>query len=146
MQAITEEAYRNCIGRSCAEMPVSMIGDAAERDNAEDIFLSEAYRLMEQYADDPGFVILDLRSPADYASGHLAGAVNLEYVSPFSFEEAVDKLDRSRRYLIHCYGGGRSAEAAMLMEEMGFDKIYNMTQGLNAWQAAECPLATSLAA
>jgi rhodanese-related sulfurtransferase len=146
MQAITRAANQNCIGQACAEMPVSMIADAAERGNAEDISLAEACRLTEQFAYDPGFVILDLRSPADYVSGHLEGAINLEYVSPFSFEKAVHNLDRSKRYLIYCYGGGRSAEAAILMEELGFDKIYDMTQGLNAWRVAECPLAASLAA
>jgi rhodanese-related sulfurtransferase len=146
MQAIMGAAYRNCIGQSCAEIPGSMIADEAERDYAEDIFLPEACRLMEQYTDDSGFVILDLRSHADYVSGHLAGAVNLEYVSPLSFEEAVNSLDRSTLYLIHCYGGGRSAEAAMLMEDLGFSRIHNMTQGLNAWQEAGCPLVASLAA
>lgn len=146
MQAVTGGLYRDCIGQPCAEMPVPIVADPAERGYEEDISLPKACRLMEQHADDPDFVILDLRSPADYATGHLAGAANLEYVSPLSFEEAVNDLDRSKFYLIYCYGGGRSAEVSMLMEELGFDTIYNMTQGLKAWQAAECPLDGSLAA
>lgn len=146
MQSITLKGCGKCTGQSCTEPPISMVATENERANAKVFSLTDACQLTERYADDPGFVILDLRSPADFIAGHLTGAVNLEYVSPPSFEEAVKNMDRNKRYLVYCYGGGMSAEAAFLMEEMGFRKIYDMTQGLNSWRAAECPLDNSLAA
>lgn len=122
------------------------VNDIAEPGVVEDISLVEAWLLIQLHENDMDFVILDLRSPSHFEVEHLAGAVNLEYLSPLIFEEALDRLDRNKTYLVYCYGGGRSAEVATMMEEKGFGKVYNMKEGLNAWRTAKCPLALRRAA
>ena len=104
----------------------------------EDIDKVEAWLLMQMHKNDAELVILDVRSPFHFHAGHLDGAVNLEYVSPFSFEDRLESLDKSKTYLVYCAGGGDSAEAVTVMEEKGFSKVYNMREGFNGWQAANC--------
>src|SRR3569623_1844240 len=56
----------------------------------------------------PGTTLLDVRTPAEYAAGHLAGAVNLD-VQGAGFADAVGRLDPSARYAVYCHSGNRSA-------------------------------------
>ncbi len=112
--------------------------DTVQPGVVEDIDKVEAWLLMQLRKNDKDLVILDLRSPFHFKTGHLKGAVNLEYVSPFSFEGRLESLDKSKTYLVYCYGGGLSAEAATVMEEEGFEKVYNLREGFNGWQKAEC--------
>jgi rhodanese-related sulfurtransferase len=85
------------------------------------------------------FVILDVRTPAEYADGHLAGAINLD-VNSGTFQEEVSKLDMNRTYLVYCSSGVRSAAASKIMSELGFRYIYNMTGGITAWKSAGLPV------
>ncbi len=64
---------------------------------------------------DDGTMIVDVRTPAEYASGHLQGAVNLDFQSG-SFEEAVADLDTEADYVVYCQSGNRSAKAVSVME------------------------------
>jgi rhodanese-related sulfurtransferase len=61
----------------------------------------EAKTLIDQNRGNSDFVILDLRTPKEFASGHIAGAVMLDYYSP-EFQQGLQQLDRSKRYLIYC--------------------------------------------
>ncbi|MEI8003331.1 MAG: rhodanese-like domain-containing protein, partial [Methanothrix sp.] len=59
-------------------------------------------------------VILDVRTPQEYGSGHLNGSINLDFKSP-SFTDQIARLDRDKAYLIYCRTGVRSARALLLM-------------------------------
>ncbi len=61
-------------------------------------------------------VIVDVRTPAEYATGHLEGAVNIDLQSP-SFDDAVAELDSEADYVVYCQSGNRSAQAVSVMEE-----------------------------
>jgi phage shock protein E len=79
-------------------------------------------------------VIVDVRTPAEYAAGHLDGAVNLDFQSP-SFDEAVDDLDSDVDYVVYCQSGNRSAQAVSVMVDAdltvqdagGIDEAANAT-------------------
>lgn len=71
---------------------------------------------------DPDTTIIDVRTPAEYAQGHLDGAVNIDLQSP-GFGQEVDKLDRSGSYLVYCRSGNRSAYATQEMTSMGFTDV-----------------------
>jgi phage shock protein E len=71
---------------------------------------------------DPGATVVDVRTPAEYASGHLAGARNIDLQSP-SFAAEVGRLDRAGAYVVYCRSGNRSAQAAQLMTAMGFTDV-----------------------
>jgi phage shock protein E len=85
------------------------------------------------------FVILDVRTPAEYADGHLQNAKNVDYNSP-GFKDEVGRLDKSANYLVYCRTGVRSAAASQILLELGFSHIYNMTGGITDWQTAGLPV------
>ena len=78
--------------------------------------------------------VLDVRTPAEYAQGHIEGAVNIDFRAK-DFAAEIGKLDRSHSYLLHCRSGGRSARALKVMQDQGFTAIYHMADGYIAWEA-----------
>jgi phage shock protein E len=83
--------------------------------------------------------VIDVRTPEEYAGGHIGGAANINRNSA-DFKEMINKLDKNAAYLVYCSTGVRSAAASAIMEELGFKDIYNMTGGFSAWQAAGYPV------
>lgn len=100
----------------------------------------EAYTLIQEKSDDPNFKILDVRTPDEYTSGHVEGAVNIDYNSD-DFKEKLATLDRSGEYLVYCRSGNRSSGAVKVMEELEFTMIYHMTGGIIEWSAEALPFA-----
>ena len=84
-------------------------------------------------------VVLDVRTPAEFAEGNIEGAVLLDYRAP-DFAEKVAKLDKTRLYLVHCAAGGRSARACAKMETLGFTNLVNLEGGMGAWQDSKKPV------
>lgn len=84
-------------------------------------------------------VVLDVRTPEEYAAGHLHGAVLLNFRSP-DFTNQLARLDKTKTYLVHCAAGGRSAKACEKMHTLGFSRIVNLEGGLTAWQEAGKPV------
>jgi rhodanese-related sulfurtransferase len=83
--------------------------------------------------------VLDVRTPEEYAKGHIAGAKNLDYQSD-SFKQELAKLDKSKPCLLHCAAGGRSAKTRELMKALGFKMVYHLEGGLTAWTKAGGPV------
>ena len=82
----------------------------------------------------PDTVILDVRTPAEFAQGHLPGAVNIDVESP-TFADEVDKLDKTVPYAVYCRSGNRSGVALDVMSGAGFTGAYHLAGGITAWQA-----------
>lgn len=83
----------------------------------------------------PGTNLLDVRTPAEFAAGHLPGAVNVD-VSSRDFLARIDQLDRAGTYAVYCRSGSRSAAALQLMGQAGFTSAFDLAGGLQAWQDA----------
>jgi rhodanese-related sulfurtransferase len=84
-------------------------------------------------------VVLDVRTPAEYAGGHLAGATLVDFRAP-DFEARAAALDRDREYLVYCRSGGRSAGAVDVLRKLGFRKLVNLDGGYRAWVAGGHPV------
>lgn len=69
-------------------------------------------------------VILDVRTPEEFAVGHLRGAINLDYYNP-TFADEVIKLDKTTTYQVYCRTGKRASGAKSLMENAGFEHVSN---------------------
>jgi len=82
--------------------------------------------------------VVDVRTPADYAAGHVAGAVNID-VEASDFAERVAELDPEAPYLLYCRSGRRSAIAAEIMAEAGFTDIID-AGGLEPLAEAGAPI------
>ena len=73
-------------------------------------------------------VVLDVRTPGEFAQGRVEGAQNIDVTAP-DFREAVGQLDAGKTYYLYCRSGNRSVQATRVMREMGYD-AYNIG-GLN---------------
>ncbi|RUO40495.1 sulfurtransferase [Aliidiomarina taiwanensis] len=107
---------------------------------------------LEAQATAKDVIVIDVREPAEYAAGHIAQAANLPRgVLEFQLnslpqvanascapELALEQLREASIYLI-CRSGGRSALAAQSLQHMGFEKVYSVAGGMNAWNEAGKP-------
>ena len=98
----------------------------------------EAAELIEDSGNGSGFTILDVRTPEEYAAGHIEGAVNLDFYAA-DFRDGLERLDKSAAYFVYCRSGKRSEQATQMMEELGFSEVYNLSGGMNDWTAAGLP-------
>lgn len=69
-------------------------------------------------------VLIDVRTPAEFAEGHLAGAVNIDLQSG-SFEQEIAALPLAGDYVVYCRSGNRSGQAVEIMRKLGFDNLVN---------------------
>lgn len=83
-------------------------------------------------------VVLDLRTTDEIYKGYIKGSIQLDFLAKDA-EAMIDKLDKNKTYYIYCAGGGRSAEAAEMMEKKGFKKIYNLEKGFSEWKQKGFP-------
>ena len=67
-------------------------------------------------------VVIDVRTPGEFASGHLDGAVNID-VQSASFDETVSELPTDGEYVVYCQTGNRSGAAIDRMEGLGFTDL-----------------------
>lgn len=82
-----------------------------------------------------GTAILDVRTPAEFAEGHLPGAINLDVEDP-SFAQNAALLDPSDNYAVYCRSGNRSGVALGILTDLGFSSVYHLEGGIQAWQDA----------
>lgn len=90
-------------------------------------------------ASEAGVTVIDLRTPDEFAEGHLQGAVNVDFLAS-TFEAELGKLDATKPYLVHCASGRRSAQAMEVFEKLKFAKIYHLSTGYKSWVAAGQPV------
>lgn len=74
-------------------------------------------------------VVLDVRTPAEYASGKIEGATNLDIFAS-TFAASISKLDKNKTYFVYCRSGNRSGQACSIMAKQGFEKLYNLSGGI----------------
>lgn len=81
-----------------------------------------------------GTVVIDVRTPAEYASGHLAGAINID-VQSASFDSVASQLPANGTYVLYCHSGSRAAAAIGHLTALGFTHLTN-AGGLDAASSA----------
>lgn len=77
--------------------------------------------------------LVDVRTPAEFAEGHLENALNIN-VSENDFITEVEKLDLEKPIYVYCRSGKRSAKAALILKDVGFKEIYDMQGGYLHWE------------
>lgn len=88
-----------------------------------------------------GTVILDVRTPAEFATGHLDNAKNIDVEAP-TFGEQVKVLPVGGSYAVYCRSGNRSKTALDQMKSLGFTTASDLTGGIGAWTAAGYKIVT----
>ena len=112
--------------------------------SAKDITAEDAQSLIMQ----GGYTVIDVRTPKEFAAGHIEGAYNIDISNSQSnssndkldFLSQIQKLDKSKKYIIYCRSGKRSKKAENIMYQQGFKDVYNVTGGLLEWENKSLPL------
>ncbi len=78
-------------------------------------------------------VLIDVRTPAEIAAGKIDGAVEMD-LRGSDFAERLRALDPTKTYLVYCAVGGRSAKACTMLNDAGFERVYNLRGGYAAWK------------
>ena len=92
--------------------------------------------VLEEQAD---VVVLDVRTPEEYADARIAGAINVDYYAA-DFRDLVDELDKDTTYVLYCRSGNRSEDANRIMRDLGFAEVYEVDGGIVAWDGAGLPI------
>lgn len=95
----------------------------------------EAKAFSEKIKETPDPQILDVRTPEEFASGHIDNAKNANWLSA-DFVVNAEKLDKSKPVFVYCKSGGRSQKAVEKLNELGFTTLYQLDGGILKWDAA----------
>ncbi len=87
-------------------------------------------------------VLLDVRTQGEFAQGHIKGAKQVDFYQSEVFRSELEKMDRETPVYVYCRSGARSGNAAQMMKQMGFTKVYNLQGGMNSWQRSQPWLAS----
>ncbi|WP_462219826.1 thioredoxin domain-containing protein [Ferruginibacter sp.] len=79
--------------------------------------------------------ILDVRTPGEYAGGHIKNTLLANWNDATEFERRISYVDKNKPVYVYCLAGGRSAAAAQKMRAMGFENVFELQGGINAWKA-----------
>lgn len=116
--------------------------EAAESQNATDADVAQQdpqridpQTYVAQFDNTPHF-LLDVRTPQEFAGGHLEGAAN---IAVETLQANLDAIPRDQPIVLYCRSGNRSAQAASILDAAGFTNIYDLG-GIVAWQQAGLPV------
>jgi len=83
------------------------------------------------------FLLLDVRTPEEYAEGHISGA---KLIPIQILAEHLAEVPKDKQVYVYCHSGARSSRASKLLAEHGFTNIENIVGGIEAWKAAGYPV------
>lgn len=96
----------------------------------------EVATFQSKLKESPNAVLLDVRTPEEFAAGNIEGAMNIDFKAS-DFEQKIAELDKSKTYFVYCLSGIRSGKAADRMSELGFTSLYTLNGGYTAWTEKE---------
>ncbi len=117
-------------GLVVAQSPASKAGEV------KNVTPEEVAKLLK---DNPKTLVLDVRTPEEFAAGHIAGATNVN-LQDADFAQRIAKLAQNQPVVVHCGAGTRSAKALPTIVQQKFPMIYHMNGGFTAWRAAGKPV------
>ncbi|MGU9940012.1 rhodanese-like domain-containing protein [Empedobacter brevis] len=114
---------------SCASQSSNIEGKQAKQEE----ILSTLDNASEVNLKNKKNILLDVRTPEEFAEGHVPGAINID-VKNSSFEKEIQKLDPKKNYYIYCKSGVRAKLATEKMQEKGFKNAKNFKDGMSTYQ------------
>lgn len=88
---------------------------------------------LDAVTEDVNAVVIDVRTIEECKEGMIEKAINLDIFNTDKFISEVKKMDHLKNYYLYCAAGGRSGNACELMNEMGFENVYNLMGGFSCW-------------
>ncbi len=93
---------------------------------------SEANELIKKNKSNPDLIILDVRTRKEFGEEHIENAKNLDFYSK-SFKQNLKEFDKDKTYIIHCRSGARSSKTLIIMQDLGFNEVFDMG-GIIQWK------------
>lgn len=118
------------IGHSCASVGSESTEIQGPKAGGIKSLLSNDFNSKEK---DSNTVVIDVRSPEEIASGFIPGTDLFINFFDENFQNELQKLDKTKTYIVYCHSGNRSGKAASIMEQLGFTSIYNLQGGISSW-------------
>lgn len=107
--------------------------------SADDIPSLPPAEFAKQAVADTSAVIIDVRTPEEFASGHLKDARLIDFKDTATFEKDIARLPKDKTYYVYCRSGRRSMMAAERMKRLGL-KTIDMSGGIIAWEKDDLPV------
>jgi rhodanese-related sulfurtransferase len=101
--------------------------------------ISQADLLTRIDKKDPDVVVLDVRTPAEFAAGHVPGARNVSHDQLAAKLPELDEL-KDKQVVLYCRSGRRSQLAAETLSKAGFTKLRHLEGDYLAWEEAQRPI------
>ncbi|HEU4716622.1 MAG TPA: rhodanese-like domain-containing protein [Bacteroidia bacterium] len=114
----------------------SVAGAQKVCDTVTHVLSADSFKIMTGRHDG---VVLDVRTPDEFRTGYISGAVNIDFRAA-DFEAEISKLDKTKTYYVYCEVGGRSRMAADYMTSHGFCQVYVLERGLRDWKQKGYPV------
>ena len=88
---------------------------------------------------DPSLLVLDVRTPAEYAAGHVPGAVNIPHAE---LGARIAELDgeRERDIVVYCRTGVRAGQALEVLDKAGFTRLFHLKGDYTRWSEEKRPV------
>jgi len=103
---------------------------SSEQATSNKITATEAQQLIEE---EPDLIVVDVRTEAEYAEGHLENAI---LIPSTEVESSVESIlpDKDAKILLYCRTDNRSGDAYTIMQGLGYTDLYDLEGGISAWQ------------
>lgn len=89
--------------------------------------------LQERLQKGDKFLLLDVREPNEYAFAHINGSMHIPLNQ---IPERIQELDNEQDIVVVCHHGMRSQQACLFLEQYGFNQLYNLKGGIDAWSVS----------
>jgi rhodanese-related sulfurtransferase len=87
-----------------------------------------------QFLNDEHGIIIDVRTEDEYESGKIPGSLNIDIYKGQGFIYRVEELDKAKNFYVYCAAGVRSANACGVMQQLGFENVFNLVGGFSNWE------------
>lgn len=98
------------------------------------------YKITDFDVKNENAILIDVRTPQEFAEGHLPGAENIN-IHDADFKDQFAKFNKQETIYVYCRSGSRSAKAQHMLQAIGFTRVINLEGGFLAWKAAKKPIA-----
>jgi phage shock protein E len=133
--AIVASALLGCAGFAALSFATDPAPPAAQ----DAPHISQADLLARLDRKDPGLVVLDVRTPAEFAAGHVPGARNVSH-DQLATKLAELESSRDKDVVLYCRSGRRTLLAEQVLRNAGFAKLLHLDGDYAAWEAAQRPI------
>lgn len=89
----------------------------------------ETEKLIQEKGREENFIILDIRTPGEFQSENIEGAINIDFYAP-DFQQNLAKLEKDKTYLLYCRTGSRTKVAMEIMRQLQFTEVYEVDGGI----------------